>query len=139
MGIGLGLFLLILAWSATLLGAIFCSRPSSAASTLMVAATTLFTAILVAIPRYPPEPVLEAGSTSGLSLRTLPASSPPHHHQQQRQAVSAVNPDEVFDHMFILRIVVVVLMGSCAVAAGIHTLFRHCTEQVYATPIGRSK
>jgi hypothetical protein len=55
LGIGLGLFLLVLMWSFTLLTLLACSRISPALSSVVVILSTIITAVVVSIPRYQPK------------------------------------------------------------------------------------
>ena len=54
LGIGLGLFILVLMWSFTLLILLACSRISPALASFMVILSAIITAVAVSIPRYHP-------------------------------------------------------------------------------------
>ena len=54
LGIGLGLFMLVLMWSFTLLTLLACSRISPALASFLVILSAILTAVAVSIPRYQP-------------------------------------------------------------------------------------
>ena len=54
LGLGLGLFLLVLLWSSVLLATLVCSRLSAGAGAGLAALAAAITAIMVSIPRHPP-------------------------------------------------------------------------------------
>lgn len=55
LGIGLGLFLLVLMWSFAMLTLLACSRISPALASFVVILSTIVTAVAVSIPRYQPK------------------------------------------------------------------------------------
>lgn len=54
LGIGLGLFFLILLWSFAFVAVLAFSRYSTLTSTIILTLTSLITLIALALPRYPP-------------------------------------------------------------------------------------
>ena len=56
LGIGVGLFLLILVWSCTVAGLVLVSRTGSAISTALIVLATIITIVLLAIPRAEDNP-----------------------------------------------------------------------------------
>ena len=51
LGIGVGLFLLILIWSCTVAGLVLVSRSGSALSTVLIVLASILTIVLLAVPR----------------------------------------------------------------------------------------
>ena len=54
LGIGIGLFLIILVWTAAISVLVLVSRMASGASVVALGLAALVTAVLVAVPRHPP-------------------------------------------------------------------------------------
>lgn len=51
LGIGVGLFLLILIWSCTVAGLVIVSRSGSALSSVLIVLASILTVVLLAVPR----------------------------------------------------------------------------------------
>ena len=57
LGIGLGLFFLILLWAFAFVGILTFSRYSSVTTTIILTLSTLITVFALALPRYPPREI----------------------------------------------------------------------------------
>ena len=60
LGIGLGLFFLILLWAFAFMGILTFSRYSSVTTTIILTLSTLITVFALALPRYPPREISTA-------------------------------------------------------------------------------
>ena len=114
-GIGVGLFLLILLWSFTIIGVLLCSRLSTGAVTAIISLTALVTGVLIAVPRDPPVPATAAPKTD--------------------EADDVV----VYDRTFVPRIVLIVFFAVVTVGVGSYTLVKKLTRQVYAEVVVAKK
>ena len=114
LGIGVGLFLLILLWSFTIIGTLLCSRLSSGGVTVIVSMASLITVLLLATPRDPPVFVPKD--------KTL----------EDEKVTKSIEDFIIYDQTFIPRIVLIVFLGLTVVGVGSYTLIKSFSQQVYA-------
>ena len=109
LGIGLGLFFLILLWSFAFVGILAFSRYSSVTSAILFSLASLITTVALALPRS------EAYELTAEEI--------------------AAKPKVLYDVPFIWRTILTVILGICLVSSGFSSLLKHAMEQVYAEPI----
>jgi len=109
LGIGLGLFFLILLWAFAFVTILSFSRYSSVTSIIILSIASLITITALTLPRYPPF----------------------------EKAVDEVEPRRLYDTPFIWRMILTFIMGVSLVFAAFSSLLKHAMEQVYAEPIRR--
>ncbi len=125
LGIGLGLFLLILLWSFTLLAILVFTRVSSATGIFLTTSSALVSAIMLAIPRHPP--VFKDRSEGAAPA---PAS------EEEELAEDLI---KVYDNIMIFKIIFMIIMGLFALGGLGAFISSHIMQQIYAQPIKKLK
>lgn len=121
LGIGVGLFLLILLWSITVIATLLCSRLSSGMSTALVSLSLLITILLLSIPRNPPVMV-------------------PKDKLHQDKTDSTDDEDIViYDKTIIIRILLIVFFGLTSLGVGCYVIAKRFSQQVYSEVVVTKK
>jgi len=117
LGLGLGLFLLVLLWSATLAAVLVCSRLSLASTVALVSATLAVTAVAVAVPRHPPR----------------------YHKDSMEKDQQEVDDEDfrVYDKIILWKLMVCFTM-LVSVIFGLVIFCQHAAEGVYPQPIRKT-
>lgn len=118
LGLGIGLFLLILMWSITFLLVIVCARLSSGTGMALTCVSTIVTAILVAMPRHPPK--LKGDSEIDTD-----------DDQFQRS--------KIYDTDMVWRLVILVVLSVILVVSLVAVLCVHAMRQVQHQPLKKQK
>ncbi len=116
LGLGLGLFLLIVLWSVTLAVVLMCTRLSSGAGVALTSLTTFITGLLVAMPRHSATYQNYEGEEIGLPEQV----------------------EKIHDNVVILKIVVAAIMCVSLLAGGLAFLCGHGRQGIYPQAIKKT-
>ncbi len=115
LGLGVGLFLLILLWSFALAAVLVWTRLSAGATLGITALAGVITAVMLAIPRHPPV------------------------FSDETQNKDDDDGDKIYDTIFIWRLLLLLILFAFAVVGALYTLCGHFVQPLHGQPIKRTK
>ena len=131
LGIGFGLFALILLWSLTLIAILVFNRLSPGTAIALAALSTVITAVLLAVPRHPSPAALERAKLENSLLRNVEEDG--NGDDAEREQF------KIYDMSSIVKILISLTMSAFAVAGAIIFVCSHCTQGVYHQPMKKLK
>ncbi|XP_059094901.1 transmembrane protein 218-like [Tigriopus californicus] len=118
LGLGLGLFLLILMWSVTFLLVLVCSRLSSGTGMALTCLASVITAVLVAMPRHPPQ------VKGDVQIETED---------------NKLQLNKIYDTAMVWRLLVLVILSVILVISLVAVFCVHAMRQVHHQPLKKHK